>query len=211
MPFEKLQLSKNMKKFVIFATFVFVLIAAGCGKQKKNLVGDPEVERTFQGDWTTEYILDNENMRMRVKEEISLDTLTHTYKVEQQQEIIYPVTLIYANISYSGTWKADEDYFYGVIDQNSLKKEYNPKFETEENLKIYRDYVKDTADADMSSDELCLTDITPSRIHLIDRDRNVSHDLIKVRKGAGQTEEQSAPVDLTNVVDSVNVADSIRK
>ncbi len=179
-----------MKKIVIGVSCLLALVGIGCSKQP--LKGDTNVERHFQGDWRTEYLLDNSDMRMRVKEKISFDTLNNRYKVSQVLMLIYPVTLKYADVSYEGTWSADKKYLHGVIDQSTLKNELNPKFEEEPEYQVYRDFVKNSADADMQKDEFVIRVIKDDRIHMIDLDRNVAHDLIRAN-----VPEETPEVDTT--------------
>ncbi|MDE6408808.1 MAG: hypothetical protein K2K81_00980 [Muribaculaceae bacterium] len=171
-----------MKKIVIGVSCLLGLIGAGCAKQPPK--GDSDVERHFQGDWSTEYLIDNSDMRMRVKEKISFDTLDNKYKVSQVLMLIYPVTIKYADVSYEGTWSADKKYLHGVIDQSTVKNELNSKFEEEPEFQVYKDFVKNSADADMQKDEFVIRVIKDDRIHLIDLDRDVAHDLVR----AGQPE-----------------------
>lgn len=153
------------------------IIFAGCSGKK--IESDPKVERMFQGDWRTEYRIDNENMRMLVSEKISFDTLTHRYKVTQVQKLIFPVSIKYADLSYEGTWKADGEYFQGEIDKSTIKNEVNSKFDEIEEYKTYFDFVEGAADADMQKDDFIIRKINPERIHLFEADREVAHDLIR--------------------------------
>lgn len=166
-----------MKKIVIGVSCLLGLIGAGCSKQPPK--GDASVERNFQGDWNTEYLIDNSDMRMRVKEKVSFDTLTNKYKVSQVMMLIYPVTIKYADVSYEGTWSADKKYLHGIIDQSTVKNVLNSKFDEEPEYQIYKDFVKNSADADMRTDEFVIRVIKDDRIHLIDLDRNVAHDLVR--------------------------------
>ncbi len=174
-----------MQKIVIGVTCLMVIGAVGCSKKQHE--GNKDVERNFQGDWRTEYIIDNKDMRMRVLEEATFDTLNHTYRVDQTLMLIYPVTIKYADVSYQGTWSADEKYLHGVIDKSSVVNQLNSQFDADPQVKIYKDFVKNSADADMQKDEFLIREIESDRIHLIDLDRNVTHDL--VRASAPQPEE----------------------
>lgn len=171
-----------MKKIVIgFHVIGAILLGSvalqSCNEKLKK--GDPSVERNFQGDWETEYRIDNENMRLVVKEKVNFDTLTHRYKVEQVQELIFPVNIKYADLSYEGVWSADKDYLYGRIDESTIKNELNPKFDEDEVYKDYYEIVKETVAADMKKDDFMVRKITSDRIHLFDKDRTVAHDLIR--------------------------------
>ena len=153
------------------------LLFGGCSE--KIVESDPNVERQFQGDWRTEYRIDNKNMRMIVTEKISFDTLTHRYKVTQVQQLIFPVSIKYADLSYEGTWSADSEYFQGKIDKSTIKNEINKKFDEVEEYKTYYDFVEDAAESDMKKDDFLIRKISPERIHLYETDREVAHDLIR--------------------------------
>lgn len=162
----------------IIGIFTFVgMMCVGC--QKPMPKGDADVERSFQGDWNSEYLLDNKDMRMMVKEKASFDTLSHRYKIEQELTLIYPVSIKYADISYEGSWSADKDGMHGVIDRGTVKNRLNNQFEVEPEYDKYRQMVKNTADANMQEDEYKIHLIQNDRIHLIDTDRNVVHDLAR--------------------------------
>lgn len=178
-----------MKKIVIGVTCLLGIIGAGCSKQPPQ--GDANVERNFQGNWSTEYIIDNSDMRMRVKEKASFDTLTHKYKVSQVLTLVYPVTIKYADVSYEGSWSADKKYLHGVIDQSTLKNELNPKFDEEPEYQVYKDFVKNSADADMQKDEFVIRVIKDDRIHLLDLDRNVAHDMVRSTVNQAPAENDS--------------------
>lgn len=165
-----------MKKIVLGISLA-ALAVGGCTKEKH--VGEPEMERKFQGDWNAEYFVDNEDMRMRVTEKMTFDTLSHTYRIEQVQKIIYPVNILYSEIEYEGTWTADNERLYGKIDQASVKNELNPNIRNEKQFKVYQDFVNKLADIDLSKDAFMIRVLEPDRIHLIDLDRNVTHDLTR--------------------------------
>lgn len=168
-----------MKESVIGVSILLAIISAGCSKGAPE--GDKDMERNFQGEWVTEYLIDNSDMRMRVKEFAAFDTLTHTYKVHQEQWLIYPVNIKYADVSYDGTWSADKKYLYGVIDQSSVKNELNSNFDENAEFQKYKDFVRNSADADMKEDEFVIRVVKDDRIHLLDLDRNVAHDLMRVK------------------------------
>ncbi|MDE5808398.1 MAG: hypothetical protein K2H76_09795, partial [Muribaculaceae bacterium] len=148
-----------MKKIVIGVSCILGIVAMGCSNGKRK--GDPNIERNFQGDWSCDYLIDNSDMRMRVLEKISFDTLDHRYKVEQVLKVIYPVTITYSTVSYEGTWSADQEYMKGIIDQSTLVNELNPQFEQDEEYKVYKDMVKNSADADMATDGFKIRLIKP--------------------------------------------------
>ena len=171
-----------MKKIVIgFHVIGAILLGSialqSCNEKLKK--GDPSIERNFQGDWETEYRIDNDEMRLIIKEKASFDTLTHRYKVEQVQELIFPVTIKYADLSYEGVWSADKEYLYGRIDESTIKNEINPKFNEDEVCQGYHEILKEAVAADMKKDDFMVRKITPDRIHLFDKDRTVAHDFIR--------------------------------
>ena len=173
-----------MKKIVIGMSLVMGCTIVSCSSKP----GDPDTERHFQGKWRTEYYLGNKDMRMLVKEEAEFDTLTHRYTIHQQQDLIYPVNINYANVYYEGTWKADTSFLYGDIDGSTVVNELNPQFGEEEEFRVYLNFIKNEADADMERDRFLIRNLSDDRIHLFDDDRDVAHDLIRVDPVAAEDE-----------------------
>ncbi|MDE6717944.1 MAG: hypothetical protein K2J70_07120 [Muribaculaceae bacterium] len=153
-------------------------VAESCGRSVKS---DPEIERQFHGRWKTEYYLGNKDMRMMVRETAVFDTLTHRYSITQVQELISPVNIVYANVSYEGTWHADKKFLLGKIDSKTVVNELNPQFDEIPEYRQYLNFVEDEADADLESDEFFIRKLEEGRIHLFDEDRDVAHDLIRVQ------------------------------
>lgn len=172
-----------MNKIVIGVTVLLGLAISGCSHKS-----DKETERAFHGEWKCEYYMTNDDMRMKVAETARFDTLTHKYYVEQLQELIYPVVIKYADVKYEGTWSADEKFLRGTINKKSVVNKLNSRFDENPEMKVYRDFVKDAADADMSNDILLIRRIEPDRIHLYDDDRDVAHDLVKVENNEDDSE-----------------------
>jgi len=167
-----------MKQKVIRVILIFICsLACSCVSR-----GDKEVEKIFNGEWKCQFYIDVDSRKYRVEDLTVYDAENHRYKTTMQLQQTYPVSVFFGTIHYAGDWKANDKFFYGKVDPESVRIDVNREVYNETVYNSFLGKVKNYFKSIDYKEVYFITALKPDDMRLYSEDCDLSFDLYKEDK-----------------------------